>query len=94
MRVHPGPGTVAGIGHRAGQQLEEHAPERVLIGATVELLQLDLLGRGVVQAGRELSVGRELHRVTHAFGDAEVGQEDPLRLAVRLRVSRAGCWPA
>ena len=30
-----------------------------------------------------MSVGRELHRITHALGDAEVGQEHPLRLAVR-----------
>ena len=40
-------------GHAAGEQLEEHAAERVDVGAGVGGLAADLLGRGVVGGADE-----------------------------------------
>ena len=44
-------------GQRAGEAFEEQAAERVLVGAAVELVAADLLGRHVVDGAHELPVG-------------------------------------
>ena len=81
MSVHPGPRAVAREGHRARQQLEEHAAQRVLIDPPVERLHLDLLRRRVVQAGGEVAARGEPGSVTRTLGDPEVGEVDAVGAA-------------
>ena len=58
---------------RAGQALEEHAAERVLVGAPVEGLALELLGCGVVEgAGEPRRAERAV--AVQSPGQTEVGE--------------------
>jgi hypothetical protein len=65
---------------RAGQTFVEHARQRIDVGATVDLLAPDLLGRDVVDRAEELSRGRGSGRL--GLRKAEVGDE---RVLVRRR---------
>ncbi len=60
-------------GRRAGKELVEHAGERVLVGATVDLAATDLLRSEVVERSREVPGGGRATR-TELRGQAEVGQ--------------------
>jgi hypothetical protein len=60
---------------RAGHALEEHAPERILVGAPVQRLALELLGCGVVEGAGE--PGRAEGAVAvESPGETEVGEVD------------------
>ena len=58
----------------AGQALEEHAAERVLVAATVGLGALDLLGRDVVDGADEGARRSELDRRGGVLRQSEVGE--------------------
>ena len=62
----------------------ENAAERVDVGAALDRLALDLLGRHVVDAAEELSRRRQALRAPGEPADPEVGQEDALGVAIPL----------
>ena len=72
----------------AGEALEQQAGQPVLVGAAVERLAADLLGRDVVDRAHQLAVGAPA--VRRALRQAEVGQVAVLAslLAVEQHVAR------
>ena len=79
VRVHERHLGVPVVGGRAGEALVEHTAERVDVGAAVELLALDLLGRGVLGGPDEDPGLRQRARGT-VLRHAEVGEVDVRRL--------------
>ena len=67
-------GLVAREGHLTGQEVEEDAAERVDVGAGVDGLALELLGRDVVGGADPLTRRRHLPAAGHVLDEAEVGQ--------------------
>ena len=59
---------------RAGQRGEQHAAERVDVGAGIELVAVDLLGRGVVGRAHPLAGGGQRGRRAVAAREPEVGE--------------------
>ena len=74
VRPHHADLLVAREGQVAGQALEEHAGQRVLVAATGGLGALDLLGSDVVDGADEGPGGRELDGRGGVLRQAEVGQ--------------------
>ena len=66
------------VGGSAGEAFVEEAAEGVEVGAAVDRVAADLLGRDVVDRAGELGFqGQEL-RLGEAAGEAEVGEVDVL----------------
>ena len=85
---------VALEGHVAGQRLERHGGEGVLVGPSVDVLALDLLGRHVGQRAHERARLRESRLGAGLLGQPEVGQVGVVALGVTGGGDRAGRWPA
>jgi hypothetical protein len=77
----------AGERRATGEHLEQHAAERVDVGAPVDLLALDLLGRHVRGRADDLAGARQL-RVAGGGGELGQAEVDELR---RLAVLRVRC---
>jgi hypothetical protein len=76
-------GLVALEGDAAGQRLVEDAAEGVDVAAGVELVALDLLGRGVVGGAHPLAgLGHLGGCGGDALGQPEIGQVRPLSAAL------------
>ena len=64
--------------HPSGEALVEHEAERVQVGAAVEPLAADLLGRQVLgRAHHHVVAGQVVAGRVEALGDAEVGEQHP-----------------
>ncbi len=60
----------------AGEAFVQHEAQRVEVGAPVELLAADLLGRQVLRCPHhDVGTGEVVAGCAEAFGDAEVGQQ-------------------
>ena len=75
---------VARVRDAAGEGLEEHAAERVDVGAGVDRLLVDLLGRGVVEGADERARLGDLRVGVQELRQPEVGQQRALARARRL----------
>ena len=73
VREHPGGGGVARERHLPRQRLEQHTGQRVLVGPTVDVLALQLLGRDVGQRPDD-EAGLRHAGITAVLRDAEVGE--------------------
>ena len=70
------------VGDLPGQHLEQHAAQRVHVGAAVDGVTLDLLGRDVVGRSHPAALtGERLVRRAQPLGQAEVGEVDVRRVA-------------
>ena len=75
---------------RAGQQVKRGAGQRILIGAPVDRLTLQLFGRRVGR-GAHRHVGRgQPRRIVDAPRDAEIGEKDSARLPVGVAQQDVG----
>ena len=84
VRVHLRDVVVALEGRGAGQSLEEHAAERVDVGAPVAAIALDSLGGEVVDRADDRTGVGQPGRRGGMPGDAEVGQIGVLALLRRV----------
>ncbi len=80
MRLEHGELGVPCEGRPAGEAVEDHAAERVDVGARVDRASFDLLGRGVVGRPEEEAGPRRRGRA-HGLREPEVAQVD---MTVRL----------
>ena len=62
------------VGRHARERVVEHAAQRVDVGAGVEALAADLLGRDVAQRADPAAVARRAGVRGHALGQPEVGE--------------------
>ena len=77
VRVHQGGQVVAEERLLGGEALEEHAGQRVDVGARVDRVALEALGRHVVEGADGGAGHRELRPVVaHGVRDAEIGDVD------------------
>ena len=80
MRVEGRDLGAAPEGRRPGEALVEDAGERVLVGATVDLVAADLLGRDVVARPERADGVERRCRFAERPGQTEVGEVDVLVL--------------
>jgi hypothetical protein len=83
VRVHRRHLGVAHVGRASGEAVEEHAAERVDVGARIGAVAADDLGRAVVERADEHAGLREPLGRRGVLGQAEVGEVDVLVLAGR-----------